>query len=61
LIIDAPSILELRPTRVEFPPEALKAARIIERLEAACGGHVHSRPYEPNRNPNIFLLNGDVI
>ena len=43
-IIDAPSILGLRPTGVEYLPEALKAAGLMERLNADYSGRVSSLP-----------------
>ena len=60
-IIDAPSILGLRPTGVELLPEALKAAGIIERLNADYTGLVSSLPYNKERDKTTLLLNPDSI
>ena len=60
-IIDAPSILGLRPTGVELLPEALKAAGIIEGLNADYTGLVPSLPYNKERDKTTLLLNPDSI
>ena len=60
-IIDAPSILGLRPTGVELLPEALKAAGIIEGLNADYTGLVSSLPYNKERDKTTLLLNPDSI
>ncbi len=60
-VIDAPSILGLRPTGVQFLPKALRAAGIVERLEGESGSQVLSLPYDSKRNPITFLLNGESI
>jgi len=60
-IIDAPSILGLRPTGVELLPEALKAAGIIEGLHADYAGLVSSLPYNKERDKTTLLLNPDSI
>lgn len=60
-IVDAPSILGLKPTGVQLLPEALRAAGIVERLEGESGGQVLSLPYNSKRNPNTLLLNGENI
>jgi arginase len=45
-IIDAPSILGLRPTGVEDLPQALKAAGLHDKLDAQYVGRVNpSSPY----------------
>jgi arginase len=49
-IIDAPSILGLRPTGVELLPDALKAAGLIERLNADYAGRVSPLPYNSDRD-----------
>jgi arginase len=60
-IIDAPSILGLRPTGVELLPEALKAAGLIERLNANYSGRVFSLPYNSERDKVTLLLNPNSI
>jgi arginase len=60
-IIDAPSILGLRPTGVEYLPEALKAAGLMSELRAEYGGRVSPLPYSSERNKLTLLLNPDSI
>lgn len=60
-IIDAPSILGLRPTGVEYLPEALKAADIMKRLNADYAGRVSPLPYNSERDKLTLLLNPDSI
>jgi arginase len=60
-IIDAPSILGLRPTGVEDLPEALKAAGLMGELRAEYGGRVSPLPYSSERNKLTLLLNPDSI
>ena len=60
-IIDAPSILGLRPTGVQHLPEALKAAGLMKKLKAEYEGRVLSLPYNPQRDKSTLLLNPDTI
>src|SRR5919204_401907 len=60
-IIDAPSILGLRPTGVEHLPEALKAAGLMSELSAECGGRVFPLSYNSERDKSTLLLNPDSI
>lgn len=60
-IIDAPSILGLRPTGVEILPEALKAAGLMEKLNADYAGRVSPLPYNSERDKVTLLLNPDSI
>jgi arginase len=60
-IIDAPSILGLRPTGVEHLPEALKAAGLISELRAEYGGRVSPLSYSSERDKLTLLLNPDSI
>ena len=60
-IIDAPSILGLRPTGVQHLPEALKAAGLMKKLKAEYAGRVLSLPYNPQRDKSTLLLNPDTI
>ena len=56
-IIDAPSILGLKPTGVERLPEALKNAGLAEGLQADDAGRVEVPLYQPARDPDTLLLN----
>jgi arginase len=60
-IIDAPSILGLRPTGVEHLPEALRAAGLLTHLRAEYAGRISSLPYNPNRDKSTLLLNPEAI
>ena len=60
-IIDAPSVLGLRPTGVEHLPEALKAAGLQAGLNAEYAGRVEPLPYNPRRDPETLILNPDPL
>jgi arginase len=61
-ILEAPSILGFRPTGVENLPEALKAAGLLEALNAQYLGSVHPLvPYSPEQNNSTHLLNDKAI
>jgi arginase len=61
-ILDAPSILGLRPTGVENLPEALKAAGLVEALKAQYLGRVQPLlSYSSERDQLTQILNGDAI
>jgi arginase len=60
-IIDAPSILGLRPTGVQHLPEALKAAGLMSELRADYGGQVSPLSYSSERDKSTLLLNPDSI
>jgi arginase len=60
-IIDAPSILGLRPTGVQHLSEALKAADLMKKLKAEYAGRILSLPYNPRRDKSTLLLNPDTI
>lgn len=60
-IIDAPSILGLRPTGVEHLPEALKVAGLLKRLNAEYAGVVSPPEYDSTRDKETFLLNPEAI
>lgn len=60
-IIDAPSILGLRPTGVQYLPEALKAAGLMSELRAEYGGQVSPLSYSSERDKSTLLLNPDSI
>jgi arginase len=46
-VIDAPSVLGLRPSGVEHLPKALKAAGLLDALDAEYAGLVEPPPYDP--------------
>jgi arginase len=61
-IIDAPSILGLRPTGVEGLPEALKKAGLMDKLNAIYAGCVQPLlPYNPKRDPSTHIMNAEAI
>ncbi len=60
-VIDAPSILGLKPNGVEHLPEALKAAGLLEGLDAEYAGRVETLPYNPQRDPETHILNPDAL
>jgi arginase len=60
-VIDAPSVLGLRPTGVEHVPGAFKAAGLLAGLNAESAGRVEPRPYNPRRDPETLILNPDAL
>jgi arginase len=60
-VIDAPSILGLKPNGVERLPEALKAAGLLEGLNAEYAGRVEPLPYNARRDPETHILNPDAL
>jgi arginase len=61
-VIEAPSILGLRPTGVETLPEALLRAGLLDRLGARHAGRVTpERPYEAERDAATLTLNPNGI
>jgi arginase len=60
-VIDAPSILGLRPSGVENLPRSLKNAQLLERLHARNAGQVVPLPYHPERDEETLLLNPEGI
>lgn len=60
-IIDAPSVLGLKPTGVERLPEALKAAGLQTGLNAEYAGLVTPPPYNSKRDPETLLLNPEGL
>jgi arginase len=61
-VIDAPSILGLRPTGVELLPKALREAGLLERLNAEyCGIVAPSSTYNHSRDEETKLLNAEAI
>jgi arginase len=65
-VLDAPSVLGLRPPapgRVPGArrlPEALRRHRLLERLGAADAGRVEPPPYRPDIDPASGVRNGDT-
>jgi len=57
LIIDAPSVLGLSPTGVEYAPEALKNAGLLERLNASYAGVIIPPEYNSERDAATQILN----
>ena len=60
-IIEAPSVLGLRPTGVEELPEALLGAGLAEGLGAVRAGRVEPPAYDPERDAETGVLNPDGI
>jgi arginase len=60
-ILDAPSILGLRPTGVENLPEALKSAGLLKALKAQYLGRIQPSSYSSKRERSTQLLNGEAI
>src|SRR5262245_59413417 len=56
-IIEAPSILGLRPTGVQELPRALDAAGLAAGLGARRSGRVEPLPYDDRRDPRTGMLN----
>jgi arginase len=61
-VLEAPSILGLRPSGVELLPDALLKAGLIDRLGARHAGLVvPDSPYDRNRDAATLTLNADGI
>jgi arginase len=61
-VIEAPSILGLRPTGVETLPEALLQAGLIDRLRARHAGRLAPEsPYDAKRDSTTLTLNANGI
>ena len=61
-IVDAPSILGLRPTGVELLPKTLRQAGLVEKLDAEyCGEITPSTEYDGSRDTTTNLLNPKAI
>ncbi|QGV82950.1 arginase family protein [Streptomyces ficellus] len=56
-VIEAPSVLGLRPTGVQDLPGALLGAGLLERLGAVRAGRVEPPAYEPERDRETGVLN----
>jgi arginase len=60
-VIEAPSILGLKPTGVEHLPDSLKSANLLGQLCAEYAGRIESPPYDPIRDNATLLLNPKAI
>jgi arginase len=60
-VIEAPSILGLRPTGVELLPEALLRVGLGRGLGARHAGRVEPPPYDARRDPETKMLNPGAI
>jgi arginase len=60
-IIEASSILGLRPGGVEKLPEALKAQGLLNRIPVVHREKIISRPYNPQRDEKTGILNAEAI
>jgi arginase len=61
-VIEAPSILGLKPTGVETLPDALVRAGLIDRLRARHAGRIEPEaPYDFTRDPATLTLNAAGI
>jgi arginase len=56
-IVEAPSVLGLRPTGVERLPDALIGAGLDAQLRARRAGRVEPPPYDDRRDPETLMLN----
>ena len=61
MVIDAPSVLGLKPTGVERLPDALKAAGLLARLDAEYAGRIEPLPYDMRRDPETLILNPNTL
>jgi arginase len=60
-VIEAPSILGLKPTGVDRLPAALRRYRLVERLGARVAATLEPPPYDATRPPDTGTLNADGI
>jgi arginase len=60
-IIEAPSVLGLRPTGVDKLPERLLRHGLAERLQARRAARIETLPYRPERDPETLTLNARAI
>jgi arginase len=56
-IIEAPSVLGLRPTGVDTLPDALLGVGLAERVGARRAGRVDAPAYDGRRDPETLMLN----
>lgn len=60
-VIEAPSILGLRPTGVETLPAALLRVGLGDKLGARHAGRVETPPYDSGRDPDTKMLNPKAL
>jgi arginase len=60
-IVEAPSILGLKPTGVERLPDALLKSGLAERLKARRAERVDPPPYRATRDDATLTLNAHAI
>lgn len=60
-VIEAPSILGLKPTGVEMLSDTLLANGLAEQLNARRAARVEAPPYRADRDPVTLTLNGRAI
>lgn len=60
-VIEAPSILGLKPTGVEHLPDSLKSANLLGQLCAEYAGRIEAPPYNPMLDNATLLLNPQAI
>ena len=60
-VIEAPSILGLKPTGVQHLPDSLKSANLLGQLCAEYVGRIEAPPYNPMRDKVTYLLNPQGI
>lgn len=60
-VIEAPSILGLKPTGVQYLPDSLKSANLLGQLCAEYFGRIEAPPYDPRRDKATYLLNPQGI
>ncbi|MEI5007742.1 arginase family protein [Streptomyces sp. PmtA] len=60
-IIEAPSVLGLRPSVVQDLPTALLDAGLLDHPGAVRGGRLEAPPYDPERDPGTGVLNPGAI
>src|SRR6185503_4544017 len=60
-ILEAPSILGLKPSGVEKLPECLLSHGLAERVSARRAGRLETPPYSDERDPKTLTLNAAAI
>jgi arginase len=60
-VLEAPSVLGLKPTGVDGLPERLLRNGLADRLNARHAGRVEPPPYDPHRDPHTLTLNAQAI
>jgi arginase len=60
-ILEAPSILGLKPTGVEKLPQRLLSEGLAGRIQARHAGRVQTPAYDPQRDPQTLTLNASAI